>query len=164
MSDRSRWAFDGLKRQRLEVPLYKDPETKNMVDLKWEEVNKILKEKLLSTDKENIVGLIGQHADLESVAALRDFLHKLGVEKIEAKTSGQSVLAPDFRGNYLLNSKVTGVEEADLLVLVGTNPKLECPVFNARIKKAVNHGILKVVLVGAPDDLTYDYEHVGTST
>lgn len=66
-------------------------------------------------------------------------------------------MSPDFRGNYLLNSKVTGVEESDLLVLVGTNPKLESPVFNARIKKAVNHGNLKVVLIGTADDLTYEY-------
>jgi NADH dehydrogenase (ubiquinone) Fe-S protein 1 len=63
-----------------------------------------------------------------------------------------------------MNSRIRGVDDADLLLLVGTNPKIESPVFNARIRKAVNKEGLKVGLIGSPYDLTYDYDHLGTST
>lgn len=63
-----------------------------------------------------------------------------------------------------MNSRIRGVEDADLLLLVGTNPKIESPVFNARIRKAVTKEGLKVGLIGSPYDLTYDYEHLGNTT
>lgn len=63
-----------------------------------------------------------------------------------------------------MNSKITGVEEADVLLLVGTNPKYESPVFNARILKAVRQNKLKVFLIGTPVDLTYNYVHLGNTT
>jgi NADH dehydrogenase (ubiquinone) Fe-S protein 1 len=62
-----------------------------------------------------------------------------------------------------MNSRIRGVEDSDLLLLIGTNPKIESPVFNSRIRKAVKNG-LKVGLIGSPYDLTYEYEHLGTST
>jgi len=60
-----------------------------------------------------------------------------------------------------MNSKITGIEEADVLILVGSNPKLESPVLNARILKAVKNNNLKVFLIGTPVDLTYNYVHLG---
>ncbi len=63
-----------------------------------------------------------------------------------------------------MNSRIRGIEDADLLLLVGTNPKIESPVFNARIRKAVKKEDLKVGLIGSQHDLTYDYEHLGTTT
>lgn len=63
-----------------------------------------------------------------------------------------------------MNSRIRGVEEADLLLLIGCNPKVEAPVFNSRILRAVRHNDLKVGVIGAPADLTYDYTHLGTTT
>ena len=62
-----------------------------------------------------------------------------------------------------MNSRLRGVEDADLLLLIGTNPKLESPVFNARIRKAVVKNNLQVGIVGTPYDLTYEFDHLGTS-
>ena len=70
---------------------------------------------------------------------------------------------PSLRSGYLMNSKLRGVEDADLLLMVGTNPKTESPVFNARIRKAVMKNNLKVGLIGSQYDLSYDYEHLGTT-
>lgn len=70
---------------------------------------------------------------------------------------------PSLRSGYLMNSRLRGVEDADLLLLVGTNPKTESPVFNARIRKAVTKNNLKVGLIGSQYDLSYDYEHLGTT-
>jgi NADH dehydrogenase (ubiquinone) Fe-S protein 1 len=66
-----------------------------------------------------------------------------------------------FRAGYLMNSRIRGVEDADLLLLIGTNPKIESPVFNARIRKAVIKNNLSVGLIGSPYNLTYDYDHLG---
>jgi len=63
-----------------------------------------------------------------------------------------------------MNSRIRGIEDSDLLLLIGTNPKIEAPVFNARIRKTVNKQGLKVGLIGSQYDLTYEYEHLGTST
>lgn len=68
-----------------------------------------------------------------------------------------------FRSGYLMNSQLRGVEDADLLLMVGTNPKIESPVFNARIRKAVVRNNLEVGLIGSPYDMTYEYDHLGTS-
>ena len=69
----------------------------------------------------------------------------------------------DFRGNYLMNSAISGVEKSDVLLLIGCNPRLECPVYNARIRKSFLHNHLEVGLIGAPDRLTYEYSHLGTT-
>lgn len=70
---------------------------------------------------------------------------------------------PSLRSAYLMNSKIRGVEDADLLLIIGTNPKVESPVFNARIRKAVVNNNLQVGLIGAPYDMTYEYDHIGTN-
>ena len=63
-----------------------------------------------------------------------------------------------------MNSRIRGVEDCDLLLLIGTNPKIEAPVLNARIRKAVGRNDTKVGLIGSATDLTYDYEHLGNTT
>ena len=70
---------------------------------------------------------------------------------------------PSLRSGYLMNSRLRGVEDADLLLLIGTNPKTESPVFNARIRKAVIKNNLQVGIIGTPSDLTYEFDHLGTS-
>ncbi|WP_278924692.1 molybdopterin-dependent oxidoreductase, partial [Pseudophaeobacter profundi] len=69
----------------------------------------------------------------------------------------------DLRSNYLLNTKIAGVEEADWILLIGTNPRFEAPLFNARIRKAYVHNEANVALIGPKVNLTYDYTHLGDS-
>lgn len=70
----------------------------------------------------------------------------------------------DFRSQYLMNSHIVGVDDTDLLLLVGTNPKMECPVLNARIRKAVQVNGLEVAVIGPANNLSYNYHHLGSST
>lgn len=72
-------------------------------------------------------------------------------------------LDPTFRSNYLFNSRIQGIEDADVILLVGVNPRVEAPVLNARILKATRKYGTKVYVVGGGSDLTYDFKHVGLS-
>jgi NADH dehydrogenase (ubiquinone) Fe-S protein 1 len=97
--------------------------------------------------------------DAESLVALKDMLNKLGSEAVCTEhtfpTDGSGT---DFRSNYLLNSKIAGVEEADLVLLIGTNPRFEAPLFNSRIRKAYRQQELDVALIGPKVNLTYEYQ------
>lgn len=161
INDKSRFAFDGIKRQRLNVPMMKD-EKGNFVDITWENALEKAAEKLTSVNPKDIGVMIGDQADCESITSLRDMMHGLGVENLEFRSNGLKV-DPSIRSGYLMNSRLRGVEDADLLLLIGTNPKVESPVFNARIRKAVVKNNLSVGLIGSAYDLTYEYDHLGTS-
>jgi NADH dehydrogenase (ubiquinone) Fe-S protein 1 len=107
--------------------------------------------------------IIGEFADVESIVALKDLMNRFDCDNFEIRTDAPKYSA-DLRSSYLMNSRITGVEEADLLLLVGTNLKFEAPVLNSRILKAVTHNNLKVAAIGTPVDLTYEYLHLGNST
>lgn len=108
-------------------------------------------------------GIIGEFADIESIVALKDLLNRFDCDNFELRNTGVPHLNADFRSSYLMNSKITGVEEADLLILIGTNPKIESPLLNSRILKATKKNKLKVFLIGPANDLTYNYVHLGNN-
>jgi NADH dehydrogenase (ubiquinone) Fe-S protein 1 len=161
ISDKSRFAFDGVKRQRLNVPMERDSKG-NYVDLKWEDALEKAAEVIGSCDPKDIAVMIGDQTDCETITVFRDLMHRLDVENLEFKSDGLKV-DPSLRSGFLMNSRLRGVEDADLLLLIGTNPKTESPVFNARIRKAVVKNNLQVGLIGSSYDLTYEYDHLGTS-
>ena len=161
ISDKSRHAFDGLKKQRLTMPMARK-EDGSFAELTWEEAMKIASDKLSGVRGDEIHGKIGQHADLESIQAFKDLLNRLDSENIDVR-SNPPYLNADFRNQYLMNSRVLGIEDTDLLVLVGCNPKFENPVLNARIKKAVAVNGLEVVVIGSAPQLPYNFLHLGNS-
>jgi len=162
ISDKARHAFDGLKKQRLTVPLSRKDDG-SFAELTWEEATKLAAEKLSGVSGDQIQGKIGQFSDLETVQAFSDLLHKLNSENVDVRANAPSFDA-DFRSQYLMNSRVTGIDDTDLLILVGCNPKFENPVLNARIKKAVSVNGLEVVVIGSAPQLSYNYTHLGNST
>lgn len=161
ISDKSRHAFDGLKKQRLTAPMTRQSDG-SFMQLEWEEALEAAAEKLSSVKGDEIQGMIGQFQDVESILAFKDLLNRLNCENIDAN-SNANVFNNDFRAQYLMNSRVTGIDETDLLILVGTNPKIECPVLNARIKKATAVNGLDVAVIGAANNLSYNYTHLGTT-
>jgi NADH dehydrogenase (ubiquinone) Fe-S protein 1 len=172
ISDKSRHAFDGLKKQRLTIPLARKvsnehsnlyKEDGSFAELTWEEAIKLAAEKLSSASGDAVQGKIGQFADAETVMAFKDLMHRLNSDALDVRSNAPYFDA-DFRNQYLMNSRVTGIDETDLLVLVGCNPKSENPVLNARIKKAVSVNGLEVVVIGSGGQLPYDYTHLGNST
>ncbi|XP_039555221.1 NADH-ubiquinone oxidoreductase 75 kDa subunit, mitochondrial isoform X1 [Passer montanus] len=163
ISDKTRFAYDGLKRQRLTQPMIKN-EKGVFVYTSWEDVLPRVAGVLQSVEGKDIAAVVGGLVDAEALIALKDLLNRLNCDTLCTEeifpTAGAGT---DLRSNYLLNTKIAGVEEADVLLLVGTNPRFEAPLFNARIRKSWLHNDLQVALVGSPVDLTYRYEHLGES-
>lgn len=95
--------------------------------------------------------------------AYKDLMNRLNSENLDVRSNAPYFNA-DFRNQYLMNSRVSGIDETDLLILVGCNPKAENPVLNARIKKAVAVNGLEVVVIGSAPNLPYNYLHLGNST
>lgn len=161
ISDKSRHAFDGLRKQRLHIPLLRKPDG-SFAELTWEEALNKAAEKLTSVTGDEIQGMIGQFNDVETVLAFRDLLHRLNSENIDVRKNAPHYKA-DFRSQYLMNSRIVGIDETDFLLLVGCNPRLEAPVLNARIRKAVGVNGLAVGIIGSATNLGYDYTHLGNS-
>jgi len=164
LSDKSRFACDGLKRQRLTNPMLKGPDG-NLGPVSWEDAIVAVAKMLDSTPPENIAAVAGGLADAESLMALKDLMNRLGSEALcTEETYPMEAGGTDLRSNYLLNTSIAGVEEADLVLLVGANPRFDAPVFNARLRKCWIHNELDLAMVGPKVDLTYDVDHLGDST
>uniref|UniRef100_A0A668APZ5 NADH-ubiquinone oxidoreductase 75 kDa subunit, mitochondrial n=1 Tax=Myripristis murdjan TaxID=586833 RepID=A0A668APZ5_9TELE len=111
-----------------------------------------------------VAAVVGGLADAEALIALKDMLNRLNSDNLcTEELFPMAGAGSDLRSNYLLNTGIAGIEEADLLLLVGTNPRYEAPLFNARIRKSWLHNELQVALVGREVDLSYTYDHLGES-
>ncbi|CAH8483012.1 unnamed protein product [Schistosoma intercalatum] len=167
LADKSRFSYDGLNRQRLVVPFLKKSD--KLSESTWEDVLINIAEKLLpilgSSEggiprANQVAGLVGPFADAESMIALKDLINRLNSE-LACTEESFPTNSTDLRSNYLFNSRITGIEDADLVLLIGTNPRFEAPLLNARLRKCWIHNDLEVFLLGPKVDLTYDYEHLG---
>ncbi|KAJ3287659.1 NADH dehydrogenase (ubiquinone) 78K chain precursor, 5-prime end [Borealophlyctis nickersoniae] len=164
VADKSRFAYDGLKRQRLTTPMMRQGD--NFVPVSWPEALEKIGQAMGSTKPEEMAAYAGQLADAESLVALKDLFNTLGSENLRLDGRNLEKTSPkivDFRSNYVFNETINGVEEADLLLLVGTNPRHEAPIINTRIRKAYLHNNLDIALVGEAPNLNYEYEHLGDS-
>jgi len=94
--------------------------------------------------------------------AFKDLLNRLNCENLDVR-SNQAEISADFRSQYLMNSRIVGIDETDLMIFVGTNPKTENPVLNARIRKSVMVNGLEVAVIGPANNLAYNYTHLGNS-
>lgn len=164
ISDTTRFAYDGLKRQRLTTPFVRN--SKGVLEqVDWEAALVAAAQKIVGTPGDKIAAIAGGLVDAESLVSLKDYLNRLGSEALcTEEIFPMDGAGTDLRSNYLLNTKIQGVEEADLVLLVGTNPRFEAPLFNARVRKSLINNDLSVAMVGTQVDLTYDYDHLGDST
>lgn len=164
ISDKTRHAHDGLRFQRLTTPLVKrgdrfEPAT-------WEDALAAIAEGLKQTGAkgDEIKAVAGHLADTESLVALKDFVNRLGSDNLaidQANGDKAPVHGVDIRSNYLFNSTIPGIEEADAILLVGTNPRHEAAVLNSRIRKSWLHTGLEVGFIGERADTTYGYDYIG---
>jgi NADH dehydrogenase (ubiquinone) Fe-S protein 1 len=162
ISDKARFSYDGLKRQRLTTPLIK--KGNDFVPATWPEALEKISNAMNAVKGEDMVAVAGQLSDAESLVALKDLFNKMNsdnlkVESIDSVPAGYT----DVRSNYTLNSTVAGIEEADFLLLVGTNPRHEAPILNTRIRKSYLHNGLEIGLVGQKADLNFEFEHLGAT-
>ncbi|MCR9269847.1 MAG: NADH-quinone oxidoreductase subunit NuoG [Hyphomonadaceae bacterium] len=160
LSDKSRFIWDGLARQRLDKPYVR--KDGKLTPVNWGEAFEAAKG-ALSVAPEKIGFVAGDLIEVEQAKAALDLARALGVQNTDCRPAGANYGKSGVREHYLLNPTLLGVEEADALLLIGTNPRLEAAVWNARIRKAWLWNDLKVGVIGEAVDLTYDYEHLGDS-
>ena len=158
LGDKSRFAYDGLRRQRLDRPYVR--REGRLRPASWQEAFAAIRARLESHAGARFGAIAGDQADLEAMLALKDLASALGSSHLDCRQDGAAAV-PGQRASYLFNSTVAGIEEADALLLVGCNPRLESPVLNARIRKRWLTGSLTVALVGEAVDLGYRCEHLG---
>ncbi|TPX34155.1 hypothetical protein SmJEL517_g03133 [Synchytrium microbalum] len=161
IADKTRFAYDGLKRQRLTTPLVRKGD--EFVPVSWPEAMTKISEAMSKVEGSEMMGVAGQLADAESMVALKDLLNKLGCENLRLDATNFEKLPTgftDLRSSYLFNTTIEKVDEIDALLLVGTNPRHEAPIVNARIRKAWLNNELEVGIVGAAPKLNYEFDHV----
>ncbi|KAF7295169.1 NADH-ubiquinone oxidoreductase subunit [Mycena indigotica] len=167
ISDKTRYAYDGLRTQRLTTPLVKGPDNR-FVAASWPDALSAIADGLKRTGASGneIKAVAGHLADTESLVVLKDLVNRLGSDNLASDLADKSGDAPpvhgvDIKSNYSFNSSIPGLESADAILLVGTNPRHEAAVLNSRIRKSWLHSELVVGMVGPRADTTYAYEHLG---
>ncbi|ORZ29429.1 NADH dehydrogenase 78K chain precursor, 5-prime end [Catenaria anguillulae PL171] len=158
ISDKTRYAYDGLRRQRLTTPLIRKGD--EFVPATWEEALKVVADAAGSTNANEMVAVAGDFADAESLVSLRDWFHRMGADKLAVDAALPQ--SADVRSTYLFNTAIRNVEDADAVLLIGTNPRHEAPIINTRLRKGWLAGS-EIALVGAKPELNYDVHHIGES-
>lgn len=158
ISDKARFQCDALKRQRLDRPMVKGPN--GLQTSTWGEALTAIAAASSGLGPNQFKAIAGKLADAESMLALKDLANRLGSGNIWHE-GGFPDMPADVRSTYLANTTVAGLEAADVILLIGTNPRIESPVYNARIRKSWLDGA-QVALIGEAVDLTYKYTHLGS--
>ncbi len=156
ISDKTRYACDGLLNQRLDTPYIKY--NNKFEKASWDEVYKIIKSKIENANKDKICGFVGDLTNMETSFIFKEFLERTVDTKKYDFRSTKRFIDSSKRENYLFNSSINGIEEADLILLIGANPRFEATMINARIRKAYLSNNTKVVSLNDLGDLTYSYQ------
>jgi NADH-quinone oxidoreductase subunit G len=156
ISDKTRYACDGLLNQRLDTPFIKY--NGKFEKASWDEVYKIIKSKFENTSKEKVCGFVGDLTNMETGYIFKEFFDRtLDSQNYESRSDNR-FLDTRKRENYLFNSTINGIEESDLIFLIGTNPRYEATILNARIRKSYLNNNTKIISLNDLGDLTYPYE------
>jgi len=160
ISDKSRFAIDGLSKQRIDIPyLLKDGK---LVIAEWDEVLVNITQEISKRGKENTLALSGKFTDIETLFSAKSFLQSLGSNYFDCRYDNVQFIE-NQRASYLFNSSIQEIDNADAILLIGTNPRWEACVLNARIRKAYINNDCKIGLIGKKLDLTYKYVHLSDS-
>jgi NADH-quinone oxidoreductase subunit G len=158
ISDKTRHIIDGLRAQRLDRPYVR--EDGKLRPTTWSEAFKVIAERAGRTDGKRIGAIAGDLAAVEEMFALKELLAKWGSTNL-AVQGGDAFDASAGRASYIFNPTIAGIDQADALLIIGSNPRKEAAILNARIRKRWRSGQLKVGVIGARADLTYDYDYLG---
>jgi len=160
ISDKTRHVVDGLRAQRLDQPYIR--EHGRLRPATWPEAFGVIAARVRSARAGRMGAIVGDLAAVEETFALKELLTRLGVTNLDCRQDG-AVLDPSWgRASYLFNARIPGIDKADALLLVGSNPRREAAVVNARIRKRWRMGNFPIGLIGESANLTYAYQHLGT--
>ncbi len=162
ISDKTRYACDGLLNQRLDTPYVKY--NNKFEKASWDEVYKIIKSKIENTNKDKICGFVGDLTNMETTYIFKEFFDRtINTNKYESRSS-KNFIDCSLRENYIFNSTINGIEESDFIMLIGANPRFEATMLNARIRKAYLNNNTKIISLNDVGDLTYPYQSLDGKT
>ena len=161
ISDKTRYACDGLLKQRLDKPYKRD--NGKLIESDWDEVINIVCSKIKETEKKNIAGHIGDLQSIETTNAFKTLLDSININNYDFREKPFYINYKN-KINYTFNSSIRGIEDSDCIVLIGTNPRHEATMVNARIRKVYISKKIPIFSFGDPGELTYDYQLAGNST
>jgi len=158
IADKTRFVWDGLKRQRLDTPFVR--ENGRLKAARWDEAFAAVASRFNSTPADRIGAIVGDLVPAEAIKALKDLMASIGTPHTDCRQDGAPLGGE--RSSYLFNTGIAGIERADRILLIGTNPRVEAPILNARIRKAwlANLG-LRVGAIGEAAALTYEVDQLG---
>ncbi len=162
ISDKTRYACDGLSNQRLDTPYIKY--NNKFEKASWDEVYKIIKSKIENTDKDRICGFVGDLTNMEASFIFKEFFERTIDNKNYESRYIQKFVDTSSRENYIFNSTINGIEDSDLIILIGANPRFEATILNARIRKTYLNNNTKIISLNDIGDLTYPYKSLDGKT
>ncbi|MEK9971763.1 MAG: molybdopterin-dependent oxidoreductase, partial [Ferrovibrio sp.] len=159
LSDKSRFAYDGLRDRRLDRPYVR--KNGKLQEASWAEAFAAIAAHVKGLQGSQIAAIAGDLACAESMTALKDLMGKLGSPNLDCRQDGAQI-DPSNRAGYLFNSGISGIDEADAILIVGSNPRREAALINARLRKRYLTGKVKIALIAAEQpQLTYKYDYLG---
>ena len=158
ISDKTRYACDGLLKQRLDVPYIR--KNNRLVKSTWDNAIELISNKIKSIKPEQIAGHVGDMTSIETIFSFKNFLKKIGSGNYDFREK-KIYIDPTDKTNYIFNSSIQGIEESDIIILIGTNPRHEATIVNARIRKTFVKNKTPIYSVGNTSDLTYDHTSLG---
>ena len=161
ISDKTRYSCDGLLKQRLDVPYIK--KDNKLQKSSWDEAISLLVNKIKSINSNEIGGHIGDMVNLENALSFKKFFKILNCNNLEFRERKFYINSSE-KSNYIFNTSIKGIEESDLILLIGTNPRHEATMLNARIRKLFVQKNTPIFSIGDPGNLTYDYKIIGNTT
>ena len=159
ISDKTRFACDGLSRQRLDQPYIRGTDGR-LAPASWQDALKLTAEKLKEAGGSKVAAIIGDHANVEAMFALKGVMEGIGSPNIDCRQDG-AALDASVSASYRFNTTISGIEDADACLIIGSNPRLEAPVLNSRIRKRYLQGGFNIGVVGPKTNLTYKYDYLG---
>jgi NADH-quinone oxidoreductase subunit G len=160
LGDKSRFAVDGLARQRLDTPYVR--EGGKLRPASWSEALNLAAQKLKAAKPEAVAAIAGDLADAEAMTALKDLMAAIGSPNLDCRQD-MAKLDASCRAGYLFNSTIAGIDQADALLMIGANPRKEAPVLNARLRKRSLKGKFPAAAIGPKMDLAFNFEQLGES-
>ena len=159
ISDKTRFIWDGLKSQRLDQPYVRrgtrlEPAT-------WSEAFGVIAAKIGATSAKRIAAIAGDLAGVEEMFALKSLMQAFGSPNLDCRQDGAKLDPKHGRASYIFNPSIAGIDQADLILLVGSNPRREAAVLNARLRRRWREGGVKVGVIGEPVDLTFPVDYLG---
>jgi NADH-quinone oxidoreductase subunit G len=159
ISDKTRHVVDGLRTQRLDQPYVR--QNGQLRPATWSEAFKAIAAKVAQTNPKRMGAIVGDLAGVEETFALKDLMTRLQVTNLDCRQDGSALDPVWGRASYLFNTSIAGIDAADALLIIGSNPRKEAAVLNARIRRRWRSGKFPIGVIGPKADLSYTYDYLG---